>query len=91
MIQVLSIGLFDGIGALRVGLDLLAAPVCGHISAERRQRVVEAQFPDSWLVTDIDDIDFSMVKAWALRWSLWGLSPWSGGIRLECRQKGSPP
>ena len=31
--QILSIGLFDGIGALRVALDL-QAPLAGHISVE---------------------------------------------------------
>ena len=29
--QVLSIGLFDGIGALRVAMDVLGAPVAGHV------------------------------------------------------------
>ena len=33
--QVLSIGLFDGIGALRVALDCLKAPMAGHISVEK--------------------------------------------------------
>ena len=32
--QILSIGLFDGIGALRVALGLLQAPLAGHISVE---------------------------------------------------------
>ena len=46
---ILSIGLFDGIAALRVALDALRLPVAGHISVERSEeahRVVEAHFPD---------------------------------------------
>ena len=33
--QVVSIGLFDGIGALRVALDCLGAQVLGHVSVEK--------------------------------------------------------
>ena len=47
--QVLSIGLFDGIAALRVALDVLNAPLAGHVSveiSEEARRVVEANFPD---------------------------------------------
>ena len=48
--QVLSIGLFDGIAALRVALDLIQAPMAGHVSVEanpQAQRVVESNFPGS--------------------------------------------
>ena len=34
--QVLSVGLFDGISALRVALDALKAPVAGHISVGKQ-------------------------------------------------------
>ena len=47
-IQVLSVGLFDGIGALRVACDLLELPMSGHISIEKEEkgrRVVESYFP----------------------------------------------
>lgn len=47
--QVLSVGLFDGIGALRVACDLLQLPMAGHISIESDpggRRVVESYFPD---------------------------------------------
>eukprot|EP00435_Cladocopium_sp_Y103_P054052 s185_g17.t1 len=67
--QVLSIGLFDGIAALRVALDILGAPVCGHISVEKQpeaQRVVESNFPDSEVVDDVEAIDEDMVRKWAL-------------------------
>lgn len=33
--QILSIGLFDGIAALRVAMDILRAPMAGHISVEK--------------------------------------------------------
>ena len=62
--QLLSIGLFDGIAALRVALDVLKAPVAGHISIEKdlaAQRVVEANFPDSVLVDDVEKVTEEMV------------------------------
>ena len=34
--RVLSVGLFDGLGALRVALDLLGVEVLGHVSVEQR-------------------------------------------------------
>eukprot|EP00435_Cladocopium_sp_Y103_P064632 s325_g26.t1 len=70
--QVLSIGLFDGIAALRVALDVLGAPVCGHVSIEKNaeaQRVVEANFPDSLIVQDVEAVDEPMVQQWALQFS----------------------
>ena len=33
-VQVFTICLFDGIGALRVGADVLKLPMAGHVSAE---------------------------------------------------------
>ena len=75
-ISVLSIGLFDGISALRVALDSLNAPVCGHISVEMQaeaRRVVEAFFPDTLFVTDVAEVDEAMVQSWALRFSSVGL------------------
>ena len=47
--QVLTIGLFDGIGALRVAADLLGLQVLGQISVEvdpHAARVVESHFPE---------------------------------------------
>ena len=46
--QVLTIGLFDGIGALRVAADAAGLPVAGHISVEvnpEASRVLESRFP----------------------------------------------
>ena len=98
MVQVLSIRLFDGIGALRVGLDALHAPVAGHISVEKNEgarRVVEANFPDSLLVEDVTSIDEEMVKSWALRFSSVGLvllgagPPCQGVSGLNSDRKGA--
>lgn len=70
--QVLSIGLFDGIGALRVALDILGASCCGHISVERSEearRVLEANFPDCEHVDDVALVDEAMVQPWALKYN----------------------
>eukprot|EP00438_Fugacium_kawagutii_P024162 Skav223371 [mRNA] locus=scaffold1536:180534:185737:+ [translate_table: standard] len=67
---VLSIGLFDGIGALRVGLDLQGVSVAGHVSVERSpsaRRVVEANFPGSLHVESVEEVDDEMVRSWSLR------------------------
>eukprot|EP00438_Fugacium_kawagutii_P027300 Skav202700 [mRNA] locus=scaffold654:350470:356680:- [translate_table: standard] len=66
--RTLSIGLFDGIGALRVALDLIGASVIGHISVEKEataQRVVEAHFPETRCVADITLVDDEMIAGWA--------------------------
>lgn len=70
--QVLSIGLFDGIGALRVALDVLGAPVAGHISVEKLntgRRVLESFFPDVTFVEDIEDVTEELILQWSLRYS----------------------
>lgn len=53
-VQVLSIGLFDGISGLRVAFAL-GLPMAGHISVEAPEegrRVVESFFPDTLFVQD---------------------------------------
>lgn len=96
--QVLSIGLFDGIAALRVALDLLSAPVCGHISVEKSaeaRRVVEANFPDTEVVEDIELVDDEMVRKWSLTYTgaaivLVGAGPPCQGVSgLNCDRKGA--
>ena len=70
--QILSIGLFDGIGALRVALDCLEVSCCGHISVETSataSRVVEAHFPGSLLVQDVTQVTEVHVKQWACKFS----------------------
>ena len=80
--QVLSVGLFDGIAALRVALDTLRAPVAGHISVENNpeaRRVVESNFPDCEHVDDILKLDGDKVHEWALKFSSVGLVLIGGG------------
>lgn len=70
--EVLSVGLFDGIGALRVALDAIKAPVAGHISVESNpeaRRVVESNFPDCEHVEDIMAVDWNMVQGWAFKFT----------------------
>ena len=72
-IQVLSIGPFDGISALRVALDALGLPVAGHISVEKfadARRVVESYFPDTWYVELVTE---ELVEQRALRYSSAGV------------------
>ena len=81
-IQVLTIGLFDGIGALRVGADVLKLPMAGHVSSEVSKegcRVLESNFPDSEQVGDVNNIDDDMVLSWAVRYSNVGLVVVGGG------------
>eukprot|EP00435_Cladocopium_sp_Y103_P043855 s1207_g12.t1 len=96
--QVLSIGLFDGIGALRVALDVLKVPVAGHISVEKNdeaRRVVEANFPDSQCIDDVESVDDAMVHNWALQFSQVGLvllgsgPPCQGVSGLNSDRKGA--
>eukprot|EP00438_Fugacium_kawagutii_P032414 Skav234917 [mRNA] locus=scaffold840:917441:922639:+ [translate_table: standard] len=80
--QVLSIGLFDGIGALRVALDLLQVPVLAHISVESNpvaQRVVEAHFPGTEIVDDVQHVDEAMVAKWRGKYSQCSLIVLGGG------------
>ena len=47
---VLTTGIFDGIGALRVAVDVLGLEMVGHVSNEKdpsARRVVESQFPQT--------------------------------------------
>ena len=69
-VQVLTVGLFDGVGALRVAADVLQLPMGGHISAEvsvEGSRVLESNFPDTIAVGDVAGISENMVLGWALK------------------------
>eukprot|EP00435_Cladocopium_sp_Y103_P018568 s1259_g4.t1 len=69
---VFSVGLFDGIGALRVALETVNVKVLGHVSAEcniAAQRVVESHFPGVEVVNSVQEIDEEMVSKWACRYS----------------------
>ena len=81
-VQVLTVGLFDGIGALRVSADALKLPMAGHISAEvsrEGSRVLESQFPDSVQVGDVGNITENMVRDWAVKYSNVGVVLVGGG------------
>lgn len=96
--RVLSIGLFDGIGALRVALDLLDASVLGHVSIEcngAASRVVEAHFPGTVFVEDVSLVDNTMVREWACQFSqasvilVGGGPPCQGVSGLNADRKGA--
>ena len=74
--QVLTIGLFDGLGALRVAADVIGLPVVGHISIEKHapaRRVVESRFPQTVFVEQVELVDEAMVQEWARRYTQVGL------------------
>ena len=81
-VMVLTVGLFDGIGALRVAADGLSLPMSGHVSCEvskEGNRVVESHFPDTTLVGNVEDIDETMVCGWACQHSNVGVVVVGGG------------
>ena len=81
-VQVLTVGLFDGVGALRVAADVLQLPTGGHISAEvsvEGSRVLESNFPDTVAVGDMAGISKNMVLGWALKFSNAGVVLVGGG------------
>ena len=97
-ITVLSIGLFDGISALRASLDALNVPMAGHISVEMQpeaRRVVESYFPDSEFVEDVELVNEEMVKSWSLKYGTVGLvligsgPPCQGVSRLNADRRGA--
>lgn len=80
--QVLSVGLFDGVGALRVACDFLQLPMAGHISIGSDpggRRVVEPYFPDSVFHDDVRTVDETLVLQWSLQFSNVGLVLVGGG------------
>ena len=81
-VQVLTVGLFDGIGALRVAADALKLPMGGHISSEvspEGSRVLESHFPDCTHVGNVEGIDEEMVQGWAAKFSNVGVVVVGGG------------
>ena len=81
-VMVLTVGLFDGIGALRVAADALTLPMSGHISSEvskEGNRVVESHFPDTNMVGNVEDIDESMVISWSCQHTNVGVVVVGGG------------
>ena len=95
---VLSVGLFDGIGALRVALDTLGVQVIGHVSVEKEaaaRRVVEAHYPGTVSLSAVEDINEEVVQSWATRFSqcalvLLGAGPPCQGVSgLNCDRQGA--
>ena len=95
---VLTVGLFDGIGALRVASDVIGWNVVGHVSVEKSpqaSRVVESKFPNSLVYHDVADITESVVQEWSLKFSQVGLillgagPPCQGVSGLNAGRKGA--
>ena len=95
---VLTIGLFDGIGALCMAADALGWNVIGHVSVEKSKaaaRVVEHHFPGSLLVDDVQLVDQEMVKQWSQKYSQVSLvvvgagPPCQGVSGLNAARKGA--
>lgn len=96
--SVLTIGLFDGISALRVAVDSLHWNVLGHISVESDpscRRVVESRFPSTTFVPDVKLVDQQLVRSWAGDFSQATLvligsgAPCQGVSGLNSRRKGA--
>ena len=64
---VVVIGLFDGIGALRVAMELLGAPIIGYVSVEKHEparRVVERHYPGVLHYFDVMEVTAEQVRQW---------------------------
>ena len=72
MAGVLTIGLFDGIGVLRVAADALGWNVLGHVGVEKSaaDRVVESRFPGCVLVQSVEEVDRKTGHSSSHKW-LW--------------------
>eukprot|EP00438_Fugacium_kawagutii_P025002 Skav224823 [mRNA] locus=scaffold613:211653:214870:- [translate_table: standard] len=95
---VLCIGLFDGIGAIRVALELLGVPVLGYVSVEKEptgQRVVSSHFPGVVHFQDITQLTDSDFKDLSLQFSQCALviigagPPCQGVSGLNADRKGA--
>ena len=97
-LQVLTVGLFDGLGALRLAVDSLGVGVAGHLSVEKEEtgrRVVEAFFPDTIFHDDVKTVDHELVRGLAMRFPsvsmvLLGAGPPCQGVSgLNASKKGA--
>ena len=71
-VQILTIGLFDGIASLRVAADILELPLVGHVSVEcnpAAKRVVESLFPGCKHLGKVQDVTAEEVAAWACEYT----------------------
>ena len=98
VMEVVTVGLFDGIAALRVAAEVLHLPIAGHISVEcnaAANRVVEAWFPDALQFPSVEAVDAEMVRQWACMFPSVGVvllgagPPCQGVSGLNADRKGS--
>eukprot|EP00435_Cladocopium_sp_Y103_P010308 s267_g2.t1 len=98
MVQILSVGLFDGISAFRVAMDSLGVPVAGHVSVEKSpeaRRVVESYFPDTIFIEDVEMVTDDKVQELSLKFSNVGLvvlgagPPCQGVSGLNAERRGA--
>eukprot|EP00435_Cladocopium_sp_Y103_P064326 s581_g26.t1 len=98
LLYVLTIGLFDGLGALRVCHDVLQVHVLGHVSVEKSaaaRRVVEAHYPGTIVLDDVATVTPDVVKEWSTLFSqcslvLLGAGPPCQGVSgLNADRKGA--
>ena len=96
--NVLTIGLFDGIGALRVAVDALGWCIAGHISVEKdaaAARVVQSNFAGSVHFEDVTSVTLDVAKGWAQQFTqvslvLIGAGPPCQGVSgLNASRKGA--
>lgn len=96
--QILTVGLFDGLGALPLAVDALGIPVAGHLSVEKEstaKRVVESYFPDAVFHDDVQTVDAALVRSLSLRYPSVGLvligagPPCQGVSGLNASKKGA--
>ena len=97
-VQVLSIGLFDGIGALRVACDLLQLPMAGHASSEvspQARRVLDSHFPDTLALGSVEEVSSEAILELAMKFSNAGVvlvgagPPCQGVSGLNSDRKGA--
>lgn len=96
--RVLTIGLFDGVAALRVAMDLIEVDVIGHIAVEMDDsatRVTEANFPGTIRVHKVEEVTGIMVREWSCKFSqaslvlIGGGPPCQGVSGLNAERKGA--
>ena len=97
-LQVVVIGLFDGIGALRVATELQGVSVLGYVSVEKEaaaRRVVESHYPGVLHYDDVAAVQDEDVRGWSLKFSegalvLIGAGPPCQGVSgLNADRKGA--
>eukprot|EP00438_Fugacium_kawagutii_P030021 Skav233810 [mRNA] locus=scaffold7867:43550:47330:- [translate_table: standard] len=95
---IFAVGLFDGISALRVALDLLETEVVGYVSVECHEparRTVEAHFPTVVHVPQVQDVTWDLVLEWSRKFGqcslvLLGAGPPCQGVSgLNSDRKGA--